>query len=239
MTAQAVRPLLSTAVATLALGAAALAGAPAAVAAPGDNGDVKVHHAGRPDEPPRSPENDQRHEPKVCTFYFAALSFDGLQSLSWTISPQPPRGGVVRSGAITIDSEGNGFTPDLELGDGTYKVEWTWAGQLGAKKSKIFKVDCADFLDGPNGGQGGNGDNHRPGSNGDNHRPGDNGGGNGHQGRPPQGPVGAGGGGSAELAGDESSAFGVGTALAAGLAGTAGLILVRLRRSRRRTDGAA
>ncbi|MFI8292597.1 hypothetical protein ACIGBL_26005 [Streptomyces sp. NPDC085614] len=55
--------------------------------------------------------------------------------------------------------------------------------------------------------------------------------------RPPNGPVGAGGGGSAEVAADDGSAFGAGSALAAGLAGTAVLILVR--RSRRRTDGTA
>ncbi|GGT75765.1 MULTISPECIES: hypothetical protein [Streptomyces] len=214
MTALAVRPLLSTAVATLALGAVAMAGAPAAVAAPGDNGDVKVHHAGRPDEPPRTPETDQRNEPKVCTFYFAALNFDGLQALNWEISPQPPKGGVIKSGSITVDAEGNGFTPDLELPDGMYKVEWTWAGQMGAKKSKVFRVDCDDFTNPPPNGNG------KP----PHHKP-------------PHGPVGAGGGGSAELASDDSSAFGVGTAIAAGVAGTAGLILIR--RSRRRTDGAA
>ncbi|MFG2870275.1 hypothetical protein [Streptomyces sp. NPDC048338] len=56
-------------------------------------------------------------------------------------------------------------------------------------------------------------------------------------GRPPYGPVGAGGGGSAEVAADDGSDFGAGSALAAGLAGTAVLILVR--RSRRRTDGTA
>ncbi|MET9436574.1 hypothetical protein [Streptomyces sp. NPDC006551] len=216
MSALPVRSLLSTAVATCALGTVALAGAPAAVAAPGDNGDVKVHHAGRPDEPPRTPENDQRNEPKVCTFYFSALSFDGLQALTWSVVPQPLKGGLVKSGTITVDSEGNGFTPDLELSDGLYKVEWTWPGQMGAKKSKVFKVDCGNYTHPPQN---------------------SNGGGNGH-GKPPHGPVGAGGGGSAELAADDS-AFGVGTALTAGLAGTAGLILLRLRRSRRRTDGAA
>ncbi|MEV4948485.1 hypothetical protein [Streptomyces sp. NPDC053755] len=217
MTALAVRPLLSTAAATLALGAVAMAGAPAAVAAPGDNGDVKIHHAGRPDEPPRTSETDQRNEPKVCTFYIAALGFDGLQALTYNIKPHPPKSSVVvPPGSITVDSDGNGFTPDLELADGMYKVEWTWVGQQGAKKSKVFKVDCAGFTHNPPNGENG-----------------------GHHGKPPHGPVGAGGGGSAQLASDETSAFGVGTALAAGLAGTAGLVLLRLRRSRRRTDGAA
>lgn len=223
MTALAVRPLLSTAVASLALGAVALAGAPA-LAAPGDDGDVKIHHAGRPDEPPRTSETDQRNEPRVCTFYIAALGFDGLQVLNYEIKPQPPKSGVVvPPGTIAIDTQGNGFTPDLELPDGHYKVEWTWVGQQGAKKSKVFKVDCEKFTNPSNGGNGNGGH------------------GNGGHGKPPHkpphGPVGAGGGGSAELASEDSSAFGVGAAIAAGLAGTAGLILVR--RSRRRTNGAA
>ncbi|MEV4942530.1 hypothetical protein [Streptomyces zaomyceticus] len=54
---------------------------------------------------------------------------------------------------------------------------------------------------------------------------------------PPRGAVGAGGGGSAVAAAEDSSAFGVGAAVAAGLAGTVGLVLIR--RSRRRDDGAA
>lgn len=230
MTALAVRPLLSTAAATLALGSVALAGAPVAFAAPGDNGDVKIHHAGRPDEPPRTSETDQRNEPRVCTFYVAALGFDGLQVLNYEIQPQPPKGGmVVPPGTIAVDAQGNGITPDLELPDGHYKVEWTWAGQQGAKKSKVFKVDCDDFTNptkppttggNENGGNGDNGGHGKP----PHHKP-------------PHGPVGAGGGGSAELASEDSSGFGVGAAIAAGLAGTVGLILVR--RSRRRTDGAA
>ncbi|MFE6061838.1 hypothetical protein [Streptomyces sp. NPDC056431] len=61
--------------------------------------------------------------------------------------------------------------------------------------------------------------------------------GNGWSGRPPQGAVGAGGGGSAQVAADDSSNFGIGAAVAAGLAGTAGLVLIR--RSRRRDNGAA
>ncbi|MFH8580743.1 hypothetical protein [Streptomyces zaomyceticus] len=56
-------------------------------------------------------------------------------------------------------------------------------------------------------------------------------------GRPPRGAVGAGGGGSAVVAAEDSSAFGIGAAVAAGLAGTVGLVLIR--RSRRRGNGAA
>ncbi|WP_309050723.1 hypothetical protein [Streptomyces sp.] len=209
------RPLTAAA-AALTLGGLALSGAPAALAAPGDNGDVKIHHAGRPDEPPRTLETDQRNESKVCTFYISALGFDGLQLLNWNITPQPPKGGTVKTGVVTVDPMGNGFTPDIELPDGMYKVEWTWAGQLGAKKSKVFRVDCDDMTNPPG---------HNGGNNGGGHH------------KPPHGPVGAGGGGSAELAAEDSSTFGVGAAVAAGLAGTAGLVLIR--RARRRNDGAA
>jgi hypothetical protein len=201
MTALAVRPLLSTAVATLALGGVALAGAPAAFAAPGDNGDIKIHRAG-------TVEPDQSTHTRVCQFYIAAFNFDGLDQVRYDIFHQPAGSGPVESGTVTLDASGDGRAPELtnlKLNDGMYKVEWTWQGQVGAKKSKVFRVDCP----------GGNG---RPPH------------------KPPHGPVGAGGGGSAELASD-SSTFGIGTAIAAGVAGTAGLILVR--RSRRRADGAA
>ncbi|MFF1509395.1 hypothetical protein [Streptomyces sp. NPDC058326] len=218
MSVRLARPLTAAA-AALTLSGLAFSGAPAAFAAPGDDGDVKIHHAGRPDESPRTWPTDQRNEPKVCTFYVAALGFDGLPLLNWSIAPQPPKGGAVRTGAITIDAAGNGLTPDIELPDGMYKIEWTWPTQQGAKKSKVFKVDC-DHVKPPHGSNGGNG----------------NGGNGGHH-KPPHGPVGAGGGGSAEIAAEDSSAFGVGAAVAAGLAGTAGLVMIR--RSRRRNDGAA
>ncbi|MFJ3585469.1 hypothetical protein ACIPPS_25035 [Streptomyces sp. NPDC090127] len=216
MTALAVRPLLSVAAASLALGTVSLAGAPAAYAAPGDNGDVKVHHAGP--FPPRTPVDDRSNKPQVCKFYFSAFDFDGLQELNWTVSPQPAVDSVALTGRITVDAQGNGNTPNLALADGMYKVEWTWEGQQGAAKSKVFRVDCLDDVTNPT----------QPPTTGGN-------GGNGPQ-RPPHGPVGAGGGGSADALGGDS-AFGVGAALAAGLAGMAGLILVR--RSRRRTHGAS
>ncbi|WP_137990297.1 hypothetical protein [Streptomyces vilmorinianum] len=210
MTALAVRPLLSTAVATLALSGVALAGAPAAFAAPGDNGDIKIHRKG-------TVEPDQSNHPKVCEFHIAAFNFDGLQQVHWEIFNQPGSGPFVREGDITLDPSGDGYTTDMTLPDGMYKVEWTFMGQQGAKKSKVFKVECEN-------GNGGNGSTKPP-----HHKPPHH--------KPPHGPVGAGGGGSADTTGTDSSAFGVGSALAAGLAGTAGLILIR--RSRRRTDGAA
>ncbi|MEU7014926.1 hypothetical protein [Streptomyces sp. NPDC046385] len=227
MTAQAARPLLSAAVVGLALGAVTLAGAPAAFAAPGDDGDIKVHHAG-------TVEPDQSNDPQVCEFHFAAFNFNDLTTIHWDIYNQPPgTPPAVRSGDIALDSAHNGYSPDMTLPDGMYKVEVTWVGQQGAKKSKVFRVSCDNPTTPPttpppstSGGSSNGG--------------GDNGGGNGGHGhhKPPHGPVGAGGGGAADTtASDDGSAFGVGSALAAGLAGTAGLILIR--RARRRNDGAA
>ncbi|GHG08014.1 hypothetical protein [Streptomyces hydrogenans] len=222
MLARTARPLAAASGLALAGlgGLALLGGAPAAFAAPGDNGDVKIHNVG-------TPYDDQRNEPKVCDFYLAAFNFDANQKVSWEIVPQPDKADDPNlSGQLTLPT-GTGHTGPLALPDGMYKLTWTFEGENGAGKHKVFQVDC------PNGGNGGNGN----GGNGNGGNGNGGNGGNGHH-KPPHGPVGAGGGGSAEIAAEEdASAFGVGAAVAAGLAGTVGLVLIR--RSRRRNDGAA
>ncbi|MER5963150.1 hypothetical protein [Streptomyces sp. NPDC002057] len=294
MTARTVRPLALTAAAALTLGGATLAGAPAAFAAPGDNGDIKIHRVG-------TSFTDQRNEPRVCTFYLAAFNFDTLQEVDWEISRQPSDNGPVRSGELTL-AAGTGHTAPLSLPNGQYKLVWTFEGQTGTGKQKVFRVACpGDVITNPppTGGNGDGGSPNGTGANGTGNNGTANGTGNGTSntgdnwngtgtgnstgngtsnssgdnwngtsnsnsnsnggsanangngdadnwngdsnsngnGRPPQGPVGAGGGGSVQLADEDSSAFGVGAAVAAGLAGTAGLVLIR--RSRRRNDGAA
>ncbi|MFB6629898.1 hypothetical protein ACFCWY_08390 [Streptomyces sp. NPDC056362] len=243
------RTLLRATLASLALGTVTLAGAPQAFAAPGDNGDVKVHRQGTPD-------TDQANQPQVgCVVRFAAFNFDGLQSIQWNIYAQPGRPGnqdpSLRNGSIAIDVNGDGHTNDISgLATGMYKVEWTWVGQNGAAKSKVFRVNCptGNGTNGGNGnsgnGNGGNGNGGDDGGNGgggdgsDGNGDGGDGGDSGHEhGGPPHGAVGAGGGGSAQIAAEDSSAFGVGAAVAAGLAGTTGLVLIR--RSRRRVHGAS
>ncbi|MFK0230601.1 hypothetical protein ACIQUL_33055 [Streptomyces sp. NPDC090303] len=240
------RTLLRASLASLALGAVTLAGAPQALAAPGDNGDVKVHRQGTPD-------TDQANQPQVgCVFRFTAFNFDGLQSIQWNIYAQPGGPGnqdpSLRNGSIAIDVNGDGHTNDISgLATGMYKVEWTWVGQNGAAKSKVFRVNCptGNGTNGGNGnGNGGNGNGGDDGGNGggdngsDGNGDGGDGGDSGHEhGGPPHGAVGAGGGGSAQIAAEDSSAFGVGAAVAAGLAGTTGLVLIR--RSRRRVHGAS
>ncbi|MFF7245184.1 hypothetical protein ACFZBU_14930 [Embleya sp. NPDC008237] len=125
-------------VAAIALGAATLAGTGAAHAlpmAPGDNGDVKVHMS------TTSP-TDQRNEPKVCLFNLAAFNFDTLQSVTYTIAPQPANSaGSVLGGTITL-ADGTGHTPNLSLPNGQYKLVWTFEGEQGAGKQKVFRVDC-------------------------------------------------------------------------------------------------
>src|SRR5262249_18561432 len=51
-------------------------------------------------------------------------------------------GTVVDSGTITLDSSGNGFTTEQTLPNGHYKLFWTFAGEKGAAKHKVFWVSC-------------------------------------------------------------------------------------------------
>ncbi|MBT2508237.1 hypothetical protein J7I98_20565 [Streptomyces sp. ISL-98] len=249
-----VRPLLRTTVAGLTLGAVALTGAPTAFAAPGDNGDVVIHSVG-------TAFASQSNEPEVCAFYLAAFKFDGLQQVAWKIDPQPVKPAVASiNGRISLGETGTGVTTPLNLPNGMYKVTWTFKGAKNARNMKVFKVDCPAGANGPAAAakgavppqgvapqgvppkgvppqgaapqgaapQGAAPQGVAPQGVAPQGVP--------PQGIPPKGPVGAGGGGMAET-NAESSSFGVGAMIAAGLAGTAGLILVR--RSRRRTDGAS
>lgn len=234
MLARPARPL--AAASGLALAGLALAGgAPAAHAAPGDNGDVKIHKVG-------TPYDDRRNEPKVCQFYLAAFDFDTVRRVRWEIAPQPDRAGDADLGGSLRLAGGAGRTGQLALPDGTYRLTWAFDGAQRADGSRVFQVDCPGGGNGANGGgtngSGTNSENGNGWSGGGENGSGGNGNGGNGQHRPPQGPVGAGGGGSAELAAaEDGSTFGVGAAVAAGLAGTVGLVLIR--RSRRRDDGAA
>ncbi|MET9380034.1 LPXTG cell wall anchor domain-containing protein [Streptomyces sp. NPDC002928] len=125
-----------------AVASAALFAAPSAHAtAPGDNGTVKIHDATTGEEP-------RRNEPHVCTFYLDAFGFDAAQQVDWHIEAWAPtaatKGETVKSGAITLDTDGHGRTEDLSLPDGHYKLFWNFAGEKGAAKHKVFWTDCAD-----------------------------------------------------------------------------------------------
>ncbi|MFI8892212.1 LPXTG cell wall anchor domain-containing protein [Streptomyces paradoxus] len=114
---------------------------PAAQAAPpGDNGTVKIHDAATGEEL-------RRNEPHVCAFYLDAFGFDGGQEVDWHIDAIPPsenKGETVESGALTLDSEGHGRSEDLSLPDGHYKLFWTFEGEKGSAKHKVFWSDCED-----------------------------------------------------------------------------------------------
>ncbi|MGV4984135.1 LPXTG cell wall anchor domain-containing protein [Streptomyces sp. NRAIS4] len=121
---------------------AALFLAPAAHAAPpGDNGDVKIHKSA-------TDEFDERNQPHVCSFYLDAFHFDGGQQVDWRIEVWAPTGGTkgttVKSGALSLDTDGHGRTPDMTLPDGHYKLFWNFAGEKGAAKHKVFWTECQD-----------------------------------------------------------------------------------------------
>jgi len=104
----------------------------------GDNGTVKIHRSG-------TPVADPANQPHVCGFYLDAFGFDPAQSVTWQIKSWPPTGDrtVVSSGTLTLDSSGNGFTSDMMLANGHYKLYWNFTGQHGFAKQKVFWVKCA------------------------------------------------------------------------------------------------
>jgi hypothetical protein len=87
---------------------------------------------------------DERNEPHVCLFYLDAFDFDPGQSVSWDIQSWPPTGSrsVVASGALVLDTAGDGHTADMSLPNGHYKLFWNFAGEHGFAKQKVFWVAC-------------------------------------------------------------------------------------------------
>ncbi|MFD0276471.1 hypothetical protein ACFVHB_21555 [Kitasatospora sp. NPDC127111] len=122
--------------ATAAAAALTFGAAPVAFAAPGDNGDVKVHDSS-------TDENNQNDDPKVCTFYFDAFNFDTVTLVSWTVEQQPPTGNALVLAGSLVLTDGHGRTTDYSLPDGHYRLNWTFAGENGSAKHKVFDVQCA------------------------------------------------------------------------------------------------
>ncbi|MFE3459748.1 LPXTG cell wall anchor domain-containing protein [Nocardiopsis aegyptia] len=115
--------------------------------APGDNGTVKIHD-------PLTPEDDRRNVPKVCEFQVAAFGFDSAQDVSWEIVVQggkPADRELMLSDTLVLDDEGEGITEILELPDGHYRLNWTFEGENGNGKHKVFKVRCDDEEPEPSG----------------------------------------------------------------------------------------
>src|SRR6266516_5243058 len=115
---------------------AARGGKPPA-AGKGDNGTVKIHRS-------TTPVTDPRNEPHVCIFYLDAFGFDPGQSVSWQIKSWPPTGdrSVVSAGVLALDGNGGGFTGDMTLPNGHYKLYWNFTGEHGFAKQKVFWVAC-------------------------------------------------------------------------------------------------
>lgn len=135
---------LLTALAAVLLSSLAPAAASAAKKIPGDNGDVKIHAVG-------TFFLDHRNVPHVCKFYLDAFNFDPGQQVTWSIDQQPPTGrAAVTSGTLTLVN-GNGTSAVMSLPAGHYKLVWTFVGEHGKKKSKVFWSDCAAVASPPPG----------------------------------------------------------------------------------------
>lgn len=117
--------------------------APSALATPhddhGDNGTVKIHDSSTGEEL-------RKNEPHVCSFYLDAFGFDGGQQVDWRIEAWAPAAGVkgeaVESGSLALNASGHGRSGDLSLPDGHYKLFWTFDGEKGRAKHKVFWSEC-------------------------------------------------------------------------------------------------
>ncbi|QNP63716.1 LPXTG cell wall anchor domain-containing protein [Streptomyces genisteinicus] len=110
-------------------------------ASKGDNGTVKIHDAATGEEL-------KKNEPKVCEFYLVAFKFDAGQKADWEIQAWAnndlDKGTVVESGSLTLDEEGHERTEDMKLPQGQYKLFWTFEGENGKAKHKVFTSTCED-----------------------------------------------------------------------------------------------
>ncbi|MFF7454262.1 LPXTG cell wall anchor domain-containing protein [Kitasatospora sp. NPDC008115] len=127
--------------------AALLLAAPAAEAAKGNNGTVKIHDSSTGEEP-------KENQPKVCTFYLDSFGFDAGQDIVWTIARMHgDKETAVVYGDLPVDGKGHVRTEDINLPDGQYKLYWEAIELKDGKlptpppkpnhpKQKVFKVDC-------------------------------------------------------------------------------------------------
>lgn len=119
---------------------------------PGNNGTLKVHELG-------TPENTESNDPKVCAFNFEGFQFDAGQSGNIIISTQPGDDQVLTvpysSSQATPPSQSpyinDGTTHGYTLAEGHYKATLYGKDSHGRTntndekaKSKVFKVLCVD-----------------------------------------------------------------------------------------------
>ncbi|MCX5400877.1 hypothetical protein [Streptomyces sp. NBC_00102] len=237
----------------------ALTCAPTALALPGDSGDltiVEVRNAGR---------DTRGNGGSICQFRLSANNFETLASVAWTITEQPltiPPGNAL-AGTLPL-AQGRARSPLYQLPDGTYQLQWVVPSSL--TKQRTFVVNCPDGNPGGRGGsernQGGGqaADNQATGTTAADSTTADTQAADTQaadteaadtqatdtktaSGSRPSGGVPAGGGGvptleTASYDGDTGPGAGTTAAVAAGVAGLAGLVLVR-RSARRRARGEA
>ncbi|MFF0112899.1 hypothetical protein [Streptomyces prasinus] len=200
----------TTVAAVVATAAATLAGAPAAHAAPGDSGDLDVRSAGWHSRGADGVE--------VCSFTLVAANFESYPAVPWTITAQPPTvppGDTLASTLPLVN--GSATSERYLLPEGTYQLVWTVPS---GEKQRSFRVDCDQRTDSrPSPAETTLGTDYRK----------------------PSGAVPAGGGGVPDmenLSAEEDSGVGTTTALTAGAAGIAALVMVR-RSARRRARSEA
>jgi hypothetical protein len=194
----------------------------AAFAAPGDGADIRIHNE-------RVPYGVSKDDPEVCRFYLDAANFGAVNSVSYTITAQPPLPTAATvSGTISL-AGGAGHTDTLGLADGRYTLSWTFtptpppAGTPVTPRTKVFTVDCHSRHDQGRGQQGPNRtiEDHGPGA--------------GHEGGGPKGGVHAGGGGLVDTV---QSYTPLSAAAGVGLVAVGGAVYVRTL-LRRRSHGAS
>ncbi|MET8024219.1 hypothetical protein [Streptomyces avermitilis] len=136
--AGAARTGAAAALAVLAAATTASIGAPVAFAAPGDEGELRIHRVGAPLGVPKD-------DSKVCRFYLDATNFDGAATVTYTIEAQPPLPNTATLTGTIILAAGVGRTEPLALPDGQYKLTWPVPPSTTApQKEKIFRVDCRE-----------------------------------------------------------------------------------------------
>jgi hypothetical protein len=112
-----------------------ISGSSASATAGGDNGTIKTHNVG-------TPADDVNDEPKLACngFYLDAFGFDSVEQVDWWIT-EDTHGDTKLSGTIALNEAGHGYTGTLNLTDGMYKLYWTFDGQNGEAKHKVFKIE--------------------------------------------------------------------------------------------------
>ncbi|THA26036.1 LPXTG cell wall anchor domain-containing protein [Streptomyces sp. RKND-216] len=126
---------LSSASAVTVAAAASLLWVPAAFASPHGSGTVRMHDAA-------SGRQLAGEDRRVCSFFLAAVGFDGRQQVGWKVVERAT-GTVAETGELLLDGAGSGRSGDLALDEGRYRLVWDQRGADGEGSGRrAFEVDC-------------------------------------------------------------------------------------------------